>query len=108
MKHAPYYIAVLLLVMMSLFIYEAHETRAELAALRGSAAEIAAAEREDNYLWLHATTTDDWVGLDGWHHGVTSEQRQGQTLRDWFDHHNQIVDAKIASKPLSFKPREVH
>lgn len=95
--------ALLLLVLA----YEAHENRLSLEALAASGRYIAEAEREDNYMWLHQTTTDQWTGVDGGLHAVTTERRQSQSMRDWLDLQNQIVDAKIASRPLSYAPREV-
>ena len=106
MKHAQLWISALAATCLFVLVYEAHEARTELRHLHGSADEIAQAEREDNYLWQHATTTDEWTGRDGWQHAVTSELREKQTLRDWFDRQNQLVDAKIASKPLAFAPKE--
>jgi len=107
-------------VVLSLATFEAHEirneahglrleasgTRSALDSLTASARDIALAEREDNYLWLHATTTDQWTGVDGGSHSVTTERRQGQNVRDWLDEQNKLVAAKIASNPLAYTPKE--
>lgn len=99
-------LAAALLLLLALFVREAAQTTGALEALSDRAQEISRAESESNHLWARQFTTDEWEGVDGWRHSISSERRTDVPLREWLDAHNRLVDEKIASKPLAYAPRE--